>query len=93
MAAEEPPLEGDTEKASLCPCRGSEKEFGGNVCSEIQHLRGRGAKKGLAFFTWVRVFPSCFQGGKKDFGSPSWVCLKRSSEQAGSPLEMGEKGQ
>ena len=66
MATEGTPLEGDSERAPLCPYRGNEKEFGGNVCSEILHLRGSGpAKKGAAFFRWVRVFPCGSQGKKK----------------------------
>lgn len=45
MAAKGPLLKGDAEGASLCSCRGSEKEFGGNVCSEILHLGGSGCRR------------------------------------------------
>lgn len=62
MAAEGPLLKGDAEGASLCSRRGSEKEFGGNVCSEILHLGGSGCRRKAVFSRHIQVFPNGFQG-------------------------------
>lgn len=62
--------------ASLCPCRGNEKEFRGNGCSEILRLRGNG------LFRTVSRFSMWFSRGKeKGSCSPPGVCLSPSSEQ------------
>lgn len=88
MAAEGPSLEGDTEGASLCSCRGSKKEFGGNVCSEILHLRASGClRKAWPSSDTFKGSQRVFKGEKRSC-CPSGVCLK-TFLRAGSLLKIG----
>ena len=90
MATEGTPLEGDSERAPLCPYRGNEKEFGGNVCSEILHLRGSGpAKKGAAFFQMGSSFPMWFSGEEKGSCSPS---VSNPPQHKEAHLKWGRQG-
>lgn len=87
MAAEGPSLEGETEGASLCSRRGNEKEFGGNVCSEILHLRASSCLR--------KAWPSSdtfsgFSRGRKGPAAHLGCVSKPSSEQEASS-KLGEK--
>lgn len=87
MAAEGPLLKGDAEGASLYSYRGSKKEFGGNVRSEILHFGGSGCRRK------AQTSPDTFKCSQMVFDGENRSCspsegYPKTFLRAGSLLKM-----